>query len=190
MKIIGVHIKKGGELFLKQKRAFTLAEILIVLGIIGILALVGLNIYNRTYLNSQIDTCESELRDFSTGFQGYMTDYGEISISPANSTYQNAVQGIVDKLNSKYLNYQITVTGYSDDCTWFTCTSGSKNDPWNNPYTLSIYTNDGTTGIDKGDNITGMIVVSSNGPDGTSNIKNYKDSYGDDIIAVIKPEIE
>lgn len=173
----------------RVKKAFTVIEVMIVLGVVGILFLLGFNMYNQTHLNSQIDVCESNLRDMATGFQGYITDYGKIDIPPNEDVYEDAVNQLINTLNTRYLEYSIGLVSVADDCTSFTARTEAKTDPWNKLYTISIYTNSGESGINPGTNIPGMIVISSPGPDAASNMNNYDENYSDDIIAVINPNV-
>ena len=162
------------------KRAFTLMELIIVLGITALLLGFGGYSYSKAYRNNQIDRTESELRDMSNSFQAYILDYGRISISP-DINYNNSVDKIIETLNNDYLNYSVELSKISDDKKSFELVTQKKTDAWNNPYKIYIYTDEGT-GID------GLIIIASCGEDSSSNGTEYKNgNYGDDVLAIIEP---
>ena len=163
-----------------KKQGFTFVEILMVLAIAGIL-IVGTAVgFNKAWQNNRVDTCESELREMVTAFKSYITDYGNITID-ASMDYDTVINEVVNTLNSKYLPYELEKTGVSADGKSITLKTKVKTDPWNNKYSLHIYTADEGT-------VPGLIVIASGGPDSKSNETQYSsENYGDDIVAVIKP---
>ena len=163
-----------------KKQGFTFVEILMVLAIAGIL-IVGTAVgFNKAWQNNRVDTCESELREMVTAFKSYITDYGNITIDPSMD-YDTVINEVVNTLNSKYLPYELEKTGVSADGKSITLKTKVKTDPWNNKYSLHIYTADEGT-------VPGLIVIASGGPDSKSNETQYSsENYGDDIVAVIKP---
>ena len=168
-----------------KKKCFTFVEILAVMAVIGILITGTAVSLNKAWENSKTDTCESELREMTTAFKGYFTDYGNIVIEP-DANYENVLDEIVNVLNKKYLPYDVKVTKISDDKKCVYLETKIKEDPWNNVYKISIYTYDGE---DK-DSISGLVVISSAGRDAKSSEDTYKENdFGDDIIAVVEPTV-
>lgn len=163
-----------------KKKGFTLVEILAVLAVAGIL-ITGIAVsFNKAWQNNRVDACESELREMVTAFKSYITDYGNITVD-ALMDYDTVINEVVNTLNSKYLPYDVEKTGVSADGKSITLKTKLKTDPWNNKYSLHIYTaQEGT--------VPGLIVIASSGPDSRSNETEYSsENYGDDIVAVIKP---
>lgn len=163
-----------------KKKGFTLVEILAVLAVAGIL-ITGIAVsFNKAWQNNRVDACESELREMVTAFKSYITDYGNITVD-SSMDYDTVINEAVSTLNSKYLPYDVEKTGVSADGKSITLKTKLKTDPWNNKYSLHIYTaQEGT--------VPGLIVIASSGPDSKSNETEYSsENYGDDIVAVIKP---
>lgn len=163
-----------------KKKGFTFVEILAVLAVIGIL-FTGMAVsFNKAWKNNRVDACESELREMVTAFKSYITDYGNITVD-SSMDYDTVVDEIINTLNSKYLPYDVEKTGVSADGKSVILKTKVKTDPWNNKYSLHIYTaQEGA--------IPGLIVIASSGPDSKSNETQYSsENYGDDIVAVIKP---
>ena len=162
------------------KKGFTFVEILMVLTVAGIL-IVGTAVgFNKAWQNNRIDTCESELREMATAFKSYITDYGNITVD-TSMDYDAVIDEVVNTLNSKYLPYDVEKTGVYADKKSVSLKTKVKTDPWNNKYSLHIYT------ASEG-GIPGLIVIASSGPDSNSNEAQYSsENYGDDIVAVIKP---
>lgn len=63
---------------LRAARAFTLTELLVTLGLIALLATLGLA-FNWSKIKKKIERagCESNLKTLYAGFGSYLTDYGE-----------------------------------------------------------------------------------------------------------------
>lgn len=163
-----------------KKKGFTFVEILMVLIVVGIL-FVGTAVgFNKAWQNNRVDTCEAELREMVTAFKSYITDYGTITVNPSMD-YETVIDEVVNTLNKKYLPYDVEKTGVSADEKSITLKTKVKTDPWNNKYSLHIYTDGEGT-------VPGLIVIASSGPDSVSNETQYSsETYGDDIVAVIKP---
>ena len=158
-------------------------ELIVVLGVVGLLLGFGGYNYSRAYRNNQIDRTESELRDMSNSFQSYILDYGRITIKP-DINYNNNINEIIEKLNNDYLNYGVELSQISDDKKSFELITQKKTDPWNNKYKIYVYTYD----ENDSSSIDGLIIIASNGEDGISNGSEYKNSnYGDDVLAIIEP---
>lgn len=163
-----------------KKKGFTFVEILAVLTVAGIL-ITGIAVsFNKAWQNNRVDACESELREMVTAFKSYITDYGNITVD-SSMDYDTVINEVVSTLNSKYLPYDVEKIGISADGKSITLKTKLKTDPWNNKYSLHIYTaQEGT--------VPGLIVIASSGPDSKSNETEYSsENYGDDIVAVIKP---
>ena len=163
-----------------KKKGFTLVEILAVLAVAGIL-ITGIAVsFNKAWQNNRVDACESELREMVTAFKSYITDYGNITVD-SSMDYDTVINEVVSTLNSKYLPYDVEKTGVSADGKSITLKTKLKTDPWNNKYSLHIYTaQEGT--------VPGLIVIASSGADSKSNETEYSsENYGDDIVAIIKP---
>lgn len=165
-----------------KRKGFTFVEILAVIAIAGILITGSAIGFNKAWQNNRVDTCESELREMVTAFKSYITDYGIITID-TSMDYDTVIDEVVNTLNSKYLPYDVEKTGVSADGKSVTLTTKVKTDPWNNKYCLHIYTAEEGT-------VPGLIVIASSGPDSKSNETEYSsENYGDDIVAVIKPNL-
>lgn len=168
---------------MKKKKCFTFVEILGVLVIISILSVAMFVGVDRVWQNNRIDICESELREMTTSFKSYFTDYSNIIITP-DSNYDNVLNEVVEILNTQYLPYEIKVNEIASDKKSITLETVIKTDPWGQKYRLNIYTYDG----EDTDSIPGMVLITSNGADSISNKSTYSDEkFGDDIIAVIEP---
>ena len=86
---------------MNKKNSFTLVEILAVLAISGIL-LVGTAVgVNTLWQNNRVDICESEMRDFTTGFKSYLTDYKTIKAEP-DSNYENVMNAYKTAVEERY----------------------------------------------------------------------------------------
>ncbi len=166
-----------------KKKGFTYVEILITLLVIGIITVGTVVTLNRVWQNNRIDICESEMRDMTGAFKSYFTDYGKIEIVP-DGNYETAIGEIVDVLNKRYLPYDVKVKSISVDKKSVILETKLKCDPWNNKYTLNIYTYNG----DDKTSVTGLVVIASNGIDAQSSRSTYSEGvFGDDVIAVVEP---
>lgn len=169
---------------MKKKKAFTLVEILGVVALIGILITVTAVHMNTAWRNNQIDVCESELRDMSAGFKSYLTDYGSIAVS-SDINYEAVVTEVTALLNKQYLPCEFQIDEIAGDRKSIKLSATKKSDPWGNKYKAAVY----TYSAEDRDNVTGLIIITSSGPDGKSNAETYKDgNYGDDIIVVVEPK--
>lgn len=167
-----------------KRQGFTLVEILASIVIIGILTTVVSVSYNRAWMNSQTDTCESELRDMSNAFSSFFMDYGNIVIKP-DDHYEAVLEDILEILNKQYLPHHIEVTEIAPDKKSVKLTTSVKTDPFGNKYSFDIY----TYGGDDRDSVAGLVLIHSKGADGKSNLTKYKDGdYGDDAISVVEPK--
>ncbi|MDD6482954.1 MAG: prepilin-type N-terminal cleavage/methylation domain-containing protein [Clostridiales bacterium] len=167
-----------------MKKAFTLVEVMIVTAIISLLCIISFTAYNAIHKNNSVDNCEMTLRDIASGYQSYIIDYGKINLA-ATSSYETAVNNVLSVLNRYYFNDEVECTGIDESgYKSFEAKTKIKMDPWGNPYYLSVYTYDG----EDSDNVVGLMVIHSNGPDGVSSADTYSESKcGDDVIAIVKP---
>jgi prepilin-type N-terminal cleavage/methylation domain-containing protein len=167
-----------------KRNAFTLVEILITLAVISIVITGSTVTYNKVWRNNQIDICESDLRDLSSGFSSFFIDYGNIVIKP-DANYETVLNETIDILNKQYLTNQIVVIEIATDKKSAKLITKNKSDPWGNKYNFNIYTYDG----DDKDSVSGLILIYSKGADGKSNHTTYKDqNFGDDVIAIVEPK--
>lgn len=166
-----------------KKKCFTFVEILAVLSIVGILIVGTVVGINTVWQNNRIDICESELREFTLAVKSYYTDYAKPQISP-DENYERYVNEMIDLLNDKYLPWEIEILEIAPDKKSISLITKLKTDPWNSKYEFDVYTYSGDDATSK----TGLVIVSSNGPDAASNRVEYKNGdFGDDIIAVVDP---
>lgn len=63
---------------LKRRKAFTLVELLVVMGIIAILGAVSIGTYNAVIKTSQAAKCASNMHQIAIGFQGYLGDNNNV----------------------------------------------------------------------------------------------------------------
>jgi prepilin-type N-terminal cleavage/methylation domain-containing protein len=167
-----------------KRNAFTLVEILVALAVISIVITGSAVTYNKSWQNNQIDICESDLRDLSSGFSSFFIDYGNIIIKP-DANYETVLNETINILNKQYLTNQIVVTEIATDKKSVKLTTKNKSDPWGSKYNFNIYTYDG----DDKDSISGLILIYSIGADGKSSHTTYKDqNFGDDVIAIVEPK--
>lgn len=168
-----------------KKRAFTFAEILCAIAVIGILITGTVIGVNRLWQNNRIDICEADMREMTTGIKNYLTDYGVIEIE-ATDYYRDTAEEIVNELNRMYLPYKVNIVSIAGDRRSMELKTTLKDDPWGNSYQLNIYTYNGADA----DVPCGVVIISSNGADSISNKDSYSDDdYGDDVIAIVEPEI-
>ena len=168
-----------------MKKGFTLIETLAVLSIIGILITVSAVTYNRAWRNNQIDIAESDLREMASAFSSYIIDYGNIIVTD-DMNYEAVLEETVGLLNRQYLTYELEVEKIAEDRRSVRLRTKVKADPWKHRYEINIYTYDGP---DK-ESVSGLVVISSYGIDGTSQRALYQeDAYGDDIIAIVEPRV-
>ena len=180
---------------IRKRKGFTLAEIMLVVALIGILTAslaVGLNKY---FYNQNIDKCENELRLMINDFNSYIIDNGNITIEPglSETEYKDSIEYFVEYFNDEYATFALddesikfeadtTDTGKYKS---FEIQTKSKKDPWGNKYTVNINTStyEGEGG--------GTVVIHSDGPNEMCNKLKYKDGdLDDDIALVIQPKHE
>jgi prepilin-type N-terminal cleavage/methylation domain-containing protein len=82
---------------LDTKNGFTLVEVLVVIFIMGFLITATAVSYSRVWLNNQIDTAETELRNMSGAFSSYMIDYGNITVGN-DINYETVIGEVVEVL--------------------------------------------------------------------------------------------
>lgn len=71
---------------MKNKKAFTLVEIMIVVAIIGVLAMIAIPAYLRARENSRRSACINNLRLIEDAKEQYAMEYGRRNGDPVNST--------------------------------------------------------------------------------------------------------
>ncbi|HLC44078.1 MAG TPA: type II secretion system protein [Patescibacteria group bacterium] len=116
----------GGEHCQTKRRAFSLVELLVVIGIVGILATVGIISYNGTQKVARDNQRKSDLQAIGTAYKMHYADKKTWKFS--NAELQIVVPGITsvgegsDGQGQGFFNYQganqasmanaLTVTGY------------------------------------------------------------------------------
>ena len=168
-----------------NNKGFTLAEILIVIGIISLLFIFLAPKLSTSSLNSKIDSTEADLRVFSLDLNSYISDYGKLVIDSSLSSgdYKEKAEEFIEILNEEYLNYSFkldTLKIASDNKSFYINTTIRK-DPWNNLYRMYVNTEPNN----------GVIMVVSPGVDCVFEVDKYvecKFNEIDDILVIIEPK--
>jgi prepilin-type processing-associated H-X9-DG protein/prepilin-type N-terminal cleavage/methylation domain-containing protein len=61
-----------------SRKAFSLIEILVVIGVIGVLVILAMPVYNKTIAKAGAAHCAGNLRQIGAGFFQYLSDHGEL----------------------------------------------------------------------------------------------------------------
>ena len=171
----------------KKRKGFTLAEIMLVVALIGIIASVVAVSMNKYFANQKIDKCENELKIMINDFNSYIIDYGNLAVDPSSADYDNEIKAMLDEYNTSYASYMLDIDNIDikEDSglkVSVNLETKTKLDPWGEKYVIDINTDLSST-------LAGTIVVHSKGPDNYSAASTYKDgNMEDDIVLIIYPK--
>jgi prepilin-type N-terminal cleavage/methylation domain-containing protein len=175
---------------MKQK-AFTLIEMLVVLGIIGIIAAFAIPHFSPIYNKAKIDRARSDIKKLEMAINAYVNDFG---VPPPQDA--NFGPGQFATINVNLIKFLMSNTTYGSSARWRGpyltvesryIKSGQFQDPWNNPYAyqsyrsnalanMQNYINPTYVGPDKPNNNKSFVDLYSFGPDSANN-----NGAGDDI---------
>ncbi len=115
-------MKEGEKMLLKQKKGFTLIELMIVIAIIGILAAIAIPQFAAYRIRGFNATSQSDLRNMATAQEAFYAD-NQIytsdvagALSAYGYTKSSNVAPAVALANS--FSYQMTASHGSGDRTW------------------------------------------------------------------------
>lgn len=112
-----------GAKSMKQK-AFTLIEVLVVVGIIGILASMGVTSYTRALRNGRDARRKSDMRDVAAALEQYWAEHdGQLPKQGAGQNAKAAFDSVVSKLRSGttggYLKVDVKPIGDGDQYPYY-----------------------------------------------------------------------
>ena len=160
----------------RRRSAFTLVELLVVIGIIALLAAILLPAIRAAFLKADKNKAEIETRSIKNAVQAFLNDYGKLPLpktdqgGTADKIYDESTSKVIikaltanetgaDIINTRKITYLESQTN-SVDGTYF--------DPWDKQYKLIMdadYNNKVVYDYDAKTYGTVCIVISA-GPDG------------------------
>jgi type IV pilus assembly protein PilA len=111
-------------MLLKQKKGFTLIELMIVIAIIGILAAIAIPQFAAYRVRGFNATAQSDLRNMITAQEAYYADKqtyvaaGDVAGSLSAYGYTRSSNTTATIASSNSFTYQMTATHTSGDRTW------------------------------------------------------------------------
>ena len=158
----------------QRRAAFTLVELLVVIGIIAILASILLPAVIRAIGRAEIMQAKTEVRAIETALKVYLNDYNQFpsTLSSGSGTTDDnttkILRGITNSIpvgdNPRGVNYlDCSEKSIGTNVTlWGSSSQGTGNifyDPWGRPYNIVVdYSGTGTISAD-GESLTGRSVA-------------------------------
>ena len=111
-------------MLLKQKKGFTLIELMIVIAIIGILAAIAIPQFAAYRVRGFNATSQSDLRNMITAQEAYFADKqiyvgaGDVAVSLSAYGYTRSNNVTATIVSSNSFTYQMTNAHSSGDRTW------------------------------------------------------------------------
>ena len=153
-----------------RRRAFTLVEVLVVLGIIMILAAILLPAVMAAIKNAQRRKATTELVSIKNAVAAYHNDYGKLPLANAgqggadhllseaeSKAVLRVITGADTQLNPKHVGY-LESHSEADD--------GTCQDPWDKQYRLVMDSNYDGKIVYRGQTYRMICIAISSGPDG------------------------
>lgn len=171
---------------MRNKKGFTLQEVLIAVAIIGILVAIMIPTINTSISRSRTNSAENDLRVFNSQMETMLSEQGKLTIDSSDNwsdadketaiKYLKAMSSDYCKINFDFTHIKYYTGGLS-------IPTLTKEDPWGSQYFIMINT-------DSKSAEGGTIIFASAGPNGVFSTKTYKEGkFSDDVLVTIVPNI-
>jgi type IV pilus assembly protein PilE len=95
----------------KNRKGFTMIELMVVVVIVGVLAAIAIPIYGKYIKNARVTEATGRIGEIVTAAKAWAQDNQDAS---GNPTWPSAAGGIVDLSSTQYFSYAITAGGGSN----------------------------------------------------------------------------